>query len=41
MIRILVCGKLSEAGMSLLSKEKNLKVDIESDLTAEKLKEIL
>ena len=41
MIRILVCGKLSEAGMSLLSKEKNLKVDIESDLTAEKLKEII
>ncbi len=41
MIRILVCGKLSPEGLQIFAKEKNFKIDIEADLTPEKLKEIL
>ena len=41
MIRILVCGSLSQEGLKLLSKEKKFKVDIEPALTPDKLKEII
>lgn len=41
MIRILVCGKLSPEGLKILAQHKEFRVDIESDLTSDRLKEIL
>lgn len=41
MIRILVCGKLSDKGLELLSQQRNFEVHVEPKLTLEKLKEIL
>ena len=41
MIRVLVCGKLTENGLSLLTQDPAFEVHVESNLTPEKLKEII
>ena len=41
MIRILVSDKLSEEGLKILKQEKDLSVDVKTDLKPEQLKEII